>query len=79
MPTSRRLARQLKPRGHAPFATLHDASRYMLELPPELTAWNAWQSAARLAIEARERPSKAAIAAFTDQLERALFLSYPVT
>lgn len=76
MPASPCLARPLKPRDHAHLVTLDDASRYMLALPPEIAARNAWQRAAALALEAGEQPTPAAIEALTAQLDLALFTTY---
>jgi hypothetical protein len=76
MPVSPRLARQLTPRDHAPLETLADASRYMLALPPDVAAWNAWQCAVALAIEVGEQPTSAAIETLTAQLDLALFTTY---
>jgi hypothetical protein len=76
MPASPPLARTLTPRDHAPIVTLDDASRYMLVLPPDVAAWNAWQRAAALAIEASENPTPRALGALTAQLNLALFTTY---
>lgn len=70
------LSRSLTPRDHAPLVTLADARAYMLELPDNIAEWNVWQHAAKLLLEAAESPTKAAIEAAADQVERALFLSY---
>lgn len=71
-----KLSRSLAPVDHAPLATLADARAYMLELPDSIAEWNAWQHAAKLLLAASEAPTKVAIGAATDQVERALFLSY---
>ena len=76
MPESPRLSRTLTPRDHAPLVTLTDASRYMLALPPDIAACNAWQCAAALAIEVGEQPTSAAIETLTAQLDLALFTTY---
>jgi hypothetical protein len=48
----------------------------MLVLPPDVAAWNAWQRAAALAIEASENPTPRALGALTAQLNLALFTTY---
>jgi hypothetical protein len=76
MPESPHLSRTLTPRDHAPLVTIDDASRYMLALPPDIADRKAWQFAAALAIEAREKPTRDAIEALTAQLDLALFTTY---
>jgi len=71
-----RLAQPLKPRDHAELLTLADARAYMLALPEAIAQWQAWLRAAELLLAAAEHPTKAAIAAATDQVGRALFLTY---
>jgi len=70
------LGRPLKPKDHAELLTLDDARGYMLKLPADVAAWQAWQHAAELLLAAAEHPTKAAIAEATDQVGRALFLTY---
>ena len=76
MPASPPLARTLTPRDHAPLVTIDDASRYMMALPADIAARNVWQHAAALAIDARDKPTRASIEALTVQLHLALFTTY---
>jgi hypothetical protein len=71
-----RLTRPLTPRDHPPLVTVDDACRYMTALPEGVAHTNAWQRTAELAISARERAEPAIIAALTDQLDLALFITY---
>src|SRR4051812_37041766 len=70
------LARPLKPKDHAELRTLEDARKYAVALPDHVAARRAWQHAAQLLLEAAEDPTDAAIAAATDQVNLALFLTY---
>ena len=56
--------------------TLADARTYALGMTEARQLWNAWQSAARLMIEAAAGGS---IEAATEQIERALFLDLMLT
>lgn len=69
------LSRPLAPRDHAALETLADARAYMLELPPAIVGWQAWQRAAELLLAAAESSTTAAIAAATEQLELAMFMT----
>lgn len=71
-----KLSRSLKPVDHAPLVTLADARAYMLELPANIAEWNVWQHAAKLLLAASEAPTKDAIDEATEQVERAIFLTY---
>ena len=57
-------------------ATLADARDYMLKRPDAIAVWQAWLLAAELLLAAAKYPTDDAIGEATDQLERALFLSY---
>jgi hypothetical protein len=70
------LGRPLKPRNHAPLLTLADARAYVLELPPTVAEWNAWQRASKLLLAASKDSSEQSIGAATDQLEVALVVTY---
>lgn len=70
-----KLPHPVTPRDHAPLTTLEEACAYMLALPKGVAQWNAWNSAAGLAMAAKARPGRAAIDAFTRQLEAALFMT----
>lgn len=70
-----KLSHPVTPRDHAPITTLEEACAYMLALPEGVAQWNAWNSAAGLAMAAQARPGRAAIDAFTRQLEAALFMT----
>jgi hypothetical protein len=70
------LARPIKPVDHEPLRTLADARGYLLKLPKGTTNQQAWQYAAELLLAAAEDADPATIRTTTDQLERALFLSY---
>ena len=70
------LPRAIRPRDHAPIATLDAACAYMLALPRDMAAWNCWGRAAGLAMAAREQPSAAALEEFARQFELALFLTW---
>jgi hypothetical protein len=70
------LARPLKPKDHAELRTLDDARRFMLKLPDDVAAWNAWQHATKLLLEAAKSGSKSAIDEATDQIALALFTTY---
>lgn len=61
------LARPLKPRDHAELRTLDDARAYMLGLPDDISARQAWQQAATLLLAAAEDPTKGAIGDATRQ------------
>ena len=70
------LAKPLKPRDHAELRTLADARDYILKLPDAIAIWQAWLRAGELLLAAAKYPTDDAIGEATDQLERALFLSY---
>jgi hypothetical protein len=67
------LARAIHPRDHAPLRTLADAGGYLLELPADITGYQAWQHAGQLLLAAAENPTQAAIDDAARQLELALF------
>jgi hypothetical protein len=48
----------------------------MLKLPDAIAIWQAWLRAGELLLAAAKYPTDDAIGEATDQLERALFLSY---
>jgi hypothetical protein len=74
--SSLRLTRSIKPSGHAPLYTIDEACAYVVSLPGQVASMPAWECAARLALEARENPTEAALDEFTCQLEIALFLAH---
>lgn len=76
MSWSAKLAKPLKPRDHAELRTLANARDYMLKLPDEIASWQAWLHTAELLLSAAKHPTDAAIAEVTDQVDRALFLTY---
>lgn len=75
------LARPLAPRDHAVLETLADARAYMLEMSQAIagwgaiSGWQAWTRVAELLLAAADDPTKAAIAAATQQLELAMFVT----
>lgn len=69
------LARRLKPRDHVELRTLDNARTYMLELPGDIGARQAWQQAIKLLLMAAKDPTKAAIDEATRQVELAMFMS----
>lgn len=70
------LAYPVKPIDHAPLVTVADACAYMLALPERIGLQSTWQRAARLCLEAQQAPADlAAIAALTEQVDLALFLT----
>jgi hypothetical protein len=73
---SAKLAKPLKPRDHADLRTLADARDYMLKLPDAIAIWQAWLRAGELLLAAAKYPTDDAISAATDQLDRALFMTY---
>ena len=76
MSWSAKLAKPLKPRDHPELRTLADARDYMLKLPDAIAMWQAWLRAGDLLLLAAKYPTDDAIAEVTDQIDRALFLSY---
>jgi hypothetical protein len=68
--------RPLKPVDHPPLKSLSDARVYMLELPDGVARIEVWQYAAELLLKAADDGDQASIRHATDQLERALFLTY---
>ena len=76
MPWSRPLARPFRSRIGAVPRMLDDARTYLLELADTEAERPAWQSAAGLLVAAAESGTAEAIAAATDQIERAMLLSY---
>jgi hypothetical protein len=71
-----KLAKPLKPRDHPELVTLGNARDYMLKLPDEIASRQAWLQAAELLLAAAKYPTDDAIAEATEQLDRALFLTY---
>ena len=65
-----------KPRDHAELVTLGNARDYMLKLPDAVASWQAWLHAGELLLAAAKYPTDKAIAEVTDQIDRALFLTY---
>jgi hypothetical protein len=76
MSWSAKLAKPLKPRNHAELRTLGNARDYMLKLPDAVASWQAWLHAGDLLLAAAKHPTDDAIAEVTDQIDRALFLTY---
>lgn len=71
-----KLAKPLKPRGHAELRTLADARDYMLKLPDEIASRQVWLRAGDFLLEAAAKPTEDAIAEVTAQLDLALFTTY---
>ncbi len=76
MSWSVKLAKPLKPRDHAELVTLGNARDCMLKLPDAVASWQAWLHGGELLLAAAKHPTDGAIAEVTDQLNRALFLTY---
>jgi hypothetical protein len=61
---------------HPELRTLADARDYILKLPDAIAIWQAWLRAGELLLAAAKYPTDDAISAATDQLDRALFMTY---
>jgi hypothetical protein len=76
MAYSARFPKPLHPTDHRPLRTLADARAYILALPEGVAAQSAWQAAARLVMEAADKPDAVTLGAAARQVERALFVTY---
>jgi hypothetical protein len=66
------LIRPVTPNDHPPLHTLDDVCAYVVSLPRT----RQWDTAAKLILEARNKPTEAALAELTRQVEIALFLDH---